>query len=205
MGRDMNGKFKQIGLAIHNYESAMGSLPPARQMRGEDGKSGLSWRVHILPYLGELELYNQFKLNEPWDSEHNKPLLNRMPDLYRTGSFRLSAPRSEIPAGYTTVAAPVGEGTFFGGAEVMTFGKVSDGLSNTVMVAQVKPELAVPWTAPNDYPFDAEKPEAGLLDNDGAGYRFLLGDGSVRMLPVETATQTILHLFQINDGQPVRF
>ena len=70
-------RFKQIGLAIHNYASANKALPPKQELRGEGGKSGLSWRVHILPFLGddERELWERFKLDEPWDSAHNIQLL----------------------------------------------------------------------------------------------------------------------------------
>ena len=186
MKRDVSNKLKQIGLAIHNYESTFGSLPPARNARGEDGRSGLSWRVHILPFYGEIELYNKFKLDEPWDSENNKPLLSLMPDLFQTGTLSLSNPQSKVPAGYTTLVAPAGDGTIFGGNKVMTFSRVTDGLSNTAMVVEVNPELAVPWTAPQDYAFDPESPVAGLLDKEGLGFFMLLGDGSVTRIPATT-------------------
>lgn len=203
--RDVTNKLKQIGLAIHNYESSYGSLPPAKKMRGVDGKSGLSWRVHILPFIGEIELYNKFKLDQPWDSETNKQLLSLMPDLYKIGEFSLSNPRSEVPAGYTTLVAPVGEGTIFGGDDVNTISRVTDGLSNTAMVVEVKPELAVPWTSPDDYAFDPKSPATGLLDKDDKGYFVLLGDGAVVRLPASTPDETILHLFQMNDGNPVNY
>ena len=50
----------------------------------QDGTPLLSWRVAILPYMGESEkaLYSQFKLTEPWDSPHNKGLLAKMPKVY---------------------------------------------------------------------------------------------------------------------------
>jgi hypothetical protein len=214
MKRDVSNKLKQIGLAIHNYESTFGSLPPARNARskdgprnagGEDGRSGLSWRVHILPFYGEIELYKKFKIDEPWDSENNKPLLSLMPDLFQTGTFSLSNPQSEVPAGYTTLVAPVGDGTILGGSKVMTFSRITDGLSNTAMVVEVRPEFAVPWTAPADYAFDPDSPAAGLLDKERLGFFMLLGDGSVARIPATTPTDTFLHLFEINDGNPVKY
>ena len=72
---------KQVGLAMHNHPKADGRFP-APAIQGPDGKPLLSWRVAILPYLEENELYLSFKLDEPWDSPHNKPLLERMPYLY---------------------------------------------------------------------------------------------------------------------------
>ena len=37
----------------------------------------------MLPYLGEDALYKEFKLDEPWDSEHNRKLLARMPAVFK--------------------------------------------------------------------------------------------------------------------------
>ena len=45
----------------------------------------LSWRVAILPYIGEEKLHKEFKLDQPWDSEHNLKLLSKMPDCLRVG------------------------------------------------------------------------------------------------------------------------
>lgn len=205
MGRDVTTKLKQLALAIHNYDSSMGSFPPAQKMRGEDGRSGLSWRVHILPYLGELELYKQFKLDEPWDSERNKLLLDRVPDIYQAGAFSLLNRQSKIPSGFTTFVAPVGEGTIFGGDEVVSFGKMTDGTSNTIMIVEVKPEFAVPWTSPQDYKFDPANPASGLADGDGVGYRAALGDGAVVIIPLTINAETMLHLFQMNDGHAVKY
>ena len=69
---------KQIGLAMHNYHDARGRLPAAYTV-DKDGKPLLSWRVLILPYTEEAALYKEFHLDEPWDSEHNKNLIARMP------------------------------------------------------------------------------------------------------------------------------
>src|SRR5829696_8812925 len=69
-----------IGLAFHNYHDVNGALPS--NLKTKDGKPGLIWRVAILPYIQEDELYKQFKLNEPWDSEHNAKLIDRMPKWY---------------------------------------------------------------------------------------------------------------------------
>ena len=62
---------KQIGLAMHNYASASDAFPkPA--ITGEQGKAILRLRVAVLPYIQQQGLYEKFKLDEPWDSPHNK-------------------------------------------------------------------------------------------------------------------------------------
>jgi hypothetical protein len=71
---------KQIGIAFHNYNDTIGVLPT--NQLSNDKKPLLSWRVQILPYIEEDKLYKEFKLDEPWDSAHNKKLIDRMPKLY---------------------------------------------------------------------------------------------------------------------------
>ena len=71
---------KQIALAFHSYHDATNGLPG--NITDKDGKPLLSWRVAILPYVEESELYRQFKLEEPWDSANNKKLIEKMPGLY---------------------------------------------------------------------------------------------------------------------------
>ena len=115
------GNLKRIGLALVNFQSAEGQLPPAA-ITGKDGRPLLSWRVAILPYLEDYDgrscddLFKAFHRDEPWDSPHNKALLERMPAVYAsagkaglqpfTTSYRgfVSAdgqaiPRREEPAG----------------------------------------------------------------------------------------------------------
>src|SRR5262249_26236289 len=77
-------RLKQIACALQNYHDVCGQFPAVGNFK--DGKALLSWRVHILPYLGEEKLYREFHLDEPWDSDHNKALIARMPPIYGGGS-----------------------------------------------------------------------------------------------------------------------
>lgn len=189
-----SNKFKQIMLGLHNYHDRYAMFPPRDEIRDEEGKAGLSWRVHILPFVEEQKLYDQFHLDEPWDSPHNKTLIAKMPKVFQDE-------QPDTPAGHTTFLAPVGEDTVFGGKKACKFYQIGDGTSNTVAVVQVKPELAVPWTAPDDYVFDPTDPGKGLLvDSDG---RFMVGimDGSVHRLRGDAKPKAILHVFQKSDGE----
>ena len=77
-----SNNLKQIGLAFHNFHDAYRTLPAAAGLN-DDGEPMLSWRVALLPFLEEAALYEEFHLDEPWDSEHNITLLERMPAVYR--------------------------------------------------------------------------------------------------------------------------
>jgi len=189
-------QLRQIVLAIHNFHDAHGQFPPPAKGRDEDGKPLLSWRVHLLPFLDETELYARFRLDEPWDSEHNLPLVEQIPDVFFSAS---------VPQGHTVLLAPVGENTIFGGDERVTLRSVTDGTSNTAMIVAVNPERAVPWTAPEDYVFDPADPGAGLAQDVAGHFLMAAGDGSVQQVPVDRSAETLLHLFQMNDGNPVQW
>ena len=98
---------KQIGLALCNYYDDNGHLPPA-VVRDKDGRPLYSWRVLLLPYIEEVNLYQQFNLNESWDSEHNKALIDKMPRVY--SNYGSDGP------GLTRFQVFTGPGTAFGAA-----------------------------------------------------------------------------------------
>jgi hypothetical protein len=72
---------KQIGKAFQRYHESYGKFPPA-VVHSKDGEPLYSWRVLLLPFLGEDAVYSQFKLDEAWDSPNNQPLLAKMPLVY---------------------------------------------------------------------------------------------------------------------------
>src|SRR4029079_14059052 len=82
---------KQTSLAIQNHLDAKGTFPAAGGGQG----SQLSWRVQILPFIEQNALYSQFHLDEPWDSAHNRALLDKMPDVFKN-------PGGDLPAGKTS-------------------------------------------------------------------------------------------------------
>ena len=74
---------KQIVLAFHNYHQQARQLSARILSHSKDGKPLLSWRVLILPFLDQQALYDQFHLDEPWDSPHNRTLIAKMPAIFR--------------------------------------------------------------------------------------------------------------------------
>jgi RNA polymerase sigma factor (sigma-70 family) len=81
---------QRLASAMHDYEMAEGILPPAA-IYSKDGKPLLSWRVALLPYL-DLEKDLKFKLDESWDSAHNKKLLAKMPKIFRAPGAETTEP-----------------------------------------------------------------------------------------------------------------
>ena len=186
---------RAAALGILNFESDYRHFPPPAKYRDADGKTKLSWRVYLLPFLGEDTLYKKFKLDEPWDSPANIKLLPKMPVVYSPFSSQLMMP-ADGPKGMTTMVAPVSDNTILGAPTSVGFGSITDGSSNTVLLVIVKDSLAVPWTAPQDYTFDRDDPAAGLKFDKGKtpGARC---DGSTYLADEDNQW---LQLFEMNDG-----
>jgi prepilin-type processing-associated H-X9-DG protein len=187
---------KQMALAMLNYESAMGSLPAAYVADKNTGKPLLSWRVTILPYIEQDGLYRQFHLDEPWDSEHNKKLLEMMPQVYRH-------PDSRAAPGMTNYLTVRGKDTVFPGKEGVKVSQITDGMSNTIMAVEVSDGKAVPWTKPDDFNYDEKNPAAGLGGLFPGGFNAMFCDGSVRFISNAIDAETLRNLFNRNDGQVI--
>jgi hypothetical protein len=185
---------KQIGLAFHNYHDQHGSLPPAA-VYDKDGKALLSWRVLILPYIGQDELYKEFRLNEPWDSDHNKKLLAKIPPIYVMPSAKASA------VGGTYYQGFLGKTAAFEGKRGLRFADFTDGLSNTILIAESAAD--VPWTKPADLPFDPDGKLPKLGGTSAGGFHALFGDGSVRFMKDTIKPEILKLLIMRNDGMVI--
>jgi Protein of unknown function (DUF1559) len=187
---------KQIALAIQNYADKQNRLPPAA-IADINGRLLLSWRVAILPYLGQEPLYKQFHLDEPWDGPHNKRLLNIMPFVFKSPGGK------NIARGKTCILAPVGGNLAFDRTRGRSFADFTDGLSNTILVVEAAPERAVEWTRPRDFDLDENDSAIGLFGTREGGVLAGFADGSVKFIP-QTTSKDVLHaLFTINGGESV--
>jgi hypothetical protein len=199
-----SNNLKQIGLAMHTVADVYnGSLPAG--IYDSNGNVGLSWRVAILPFIEQESLYKQFKLNEPWNSEHNKKLIPLMPKTY-------AAPGQEPNNGLTYYRSFTGPETAFptpmrGAAGQPAFGLkfsgVQDGLSNTGIVVEAGDP--VEWTKPDELVFSSSGavPRFGGIFADS--WHLLLGDGSVRRMKSSTPEGTIKAIITAKGGEVVNF
>lgn len=186
---------KQIGLAMHSYLDVHKHFSPAA-LTAADGKPLLSWRVAILPYLEQEALYEEFHLDEPWDSPHNRKLIDRMPDVYK--SLGVAATENRTP-----YVVPVGKGSAFEGTKGTAIGEITDGTSNTIMIMEVADEQAVIWTKPDDYSYDPKQPAMGLTSPYSDGRLLSFCDGSVRFITQNLDDELLRRLLTRNDGQVV--
>jgi hypothetical protein len=158
--------------------------------------------VAILPYLEQQELYNQYNVNEPWDSENNKRLLTKMPAVFRHPSVPGIAGNYETSAYYVLT----GKGAVFNDQPSKAgtkFWEIPDGTSNTILAVEAKRDI--PWTKPEDIAFDADKelPKLGGFAPNGFGAAG--ADGAVRFLPQGIDQNVLKLLITMADGQAVGF
>ncbi len=186
-------RLRQIGLALASYATANGRFPPAAYYN-KKGQPTVSWRVLILPYMEQGDLFKKFDLEQPWDSARNKPLLAKMPAEYRDNLY------GESTAPYTCVAAVTGPGTIFpipsasaqdGDDAIAKTGSrlrdITDGTSKTLLAGSVGPAEKIPWTKPVDVLCDEKFQPLGKPGSFATPYKtqgqsvglFLFADGHV--------------------------
>lgn len=192
---------KQIGLALHNYHDVFQHLPPT-VVRDKEGKPLYSWRVLILPYIEQGNIYSRWKMDEPWDSPNNKPLSELVVKVF-------SAPGSpDENSNKTHYRVFVGNGAGFEENKAQPgkgwrFASFTDGLSSTIAV--VEAAESVPWAKPDELDFVPGRPlpPLGLPGKDG--FNALYFDGSVRFIRKAVNPQTLQALITRNGGEVVPF
>ena len=197
--RAVVNKLKQLALGMQNYADTQKGRLPAVANFDKQGKPLLSWRVHLLPFVGENALYHEFHLDEPWDSPHNIKLLARMPAVYHGPNRKLNAESKTI------FLLPVGKGAAFkDGPEGPLFPKdFPDGTSNTIFIVEADDAHAVPWTKPEDLKYDFEHPQQGLGGHFHQGFFAAIADGSVRLVGKAIRKTTLQRAFNPADGLPM--
>ncbi len=179
---------KQLMLALLIYSDAHKKFP-AHASYSPDGKPLLSWRVQVLPFLEEQELYQQFKLDEPWDSEHNRALLAKMPAVYAN-------PNLNLTEGTTNYLAVIGEACIFdGSSKGIGFRQIPDGTSKTIMLVEADADRAVEWTKPADFQYDAKNPTAGFGQVRPGGWLAAFADGHVQFISNDASAEVVNALF----------
>ena len=181
---------KQLMLAMHNYHDVFKHFPAA-SIVGPDGKTLHSWRVAVLPFIEQRELYDQYHLDEPWDSENNKKVLEKMPAV-----FRHPAAENLTDSCYYVLT---GDTTLFPGTKGVDFPEVRDGTSNTIALVEAK--RSIPWTKPEDIPYDPAKQLPKLGGFEPGVFLAAWADGSTHRLPATINETTLRALITRAGGE----
>lgn len=200
---------KQIGLALQNYHDTYKSFPPA-YVADANGKPMHSWRVLLLPFLEQQNLYYRYRFDEPWDGPNNRLLSAEIPHIFRCPS---EANSFETETSYLAVVGPE---TIWPGEKAISMGDIGDGTSNTLIVVESH-DSGIHWMEPRDFhtlqmPMTINSPHGqgictchGSQDKSGrsALVQFLRADGSVGQLERDTPPATLRALLTIDGGEQV--
>lgn len=179
---------KNLAVALDKYHAKHGNYPPSALCDGE-GRPVLSWRVALLPYLGEEALYNEFKLDEPWDSLHNKRLLKKLPKALQSNTSR----RRMGGRWKTTTQVFAGENTVFEGKKGV---RKPDVARQTILLVHLATDAGVYWTKPADVPYAAHKPLPNLFGKHREQIKVLLEDGTFRSIDREMEEKALRSLIE---------
>jgi hypothetical protein len=202
---DLNS-IREIGLAMRQFEVEHHRYP-AHAIYDKDKKRPLlSWRVRLLPYLEQEALFRAFRLDEPWNSDHNIQLLPKMPKVY--------ACAAKGP-GQTTTHFQVFTSVFPHKTVILTpfprtdivsvnMNQIHDGMFATIMITESA--NAVPWTKPEDMDYDPDGPLPTLGAQPGKrDCHALYFDNSVRRISVNADPEMLRRLITHRDGKDVQF
>ena len=169
--------FRQMGLAALNFESANTEFP--YNMEGDIHKD-LSWRVRVLPYLEQHELFDQLETDKGPEDEANSKFADKMPKLY--GADGKNSGVSWIKS------------------DVKGFGDITDGSSNTIML--IENPNAGPWM--KNTPLTAEDAMKLVSDlKDGEELIVVLYDCSTHSINNSIDKETLKNLLDPTDGNVV--
>jgi prepilin-type processing-associated H-X9-DG protein len=194
----------EIGIAMNECDLVTGSLPPGAIYSADGTRPLLSWRVALLPSLHQDQLYQQFHLNEPWDSPHNITLLSQIPEVYqpphhfgddRTGYTHYRIFHMKDADRARTTDRPV-----FVGNNKKPLMQIERGMTNTILVVEAAD--AVPWTKPDELPFPVNGPVepllGGILKN---GYNVLFADAHVTYYDKDQGNDAAVKAALVENGR----
>jgi hypothetical protein len=194
---DSRNRLRNVAVAMFNFEAAQQRFPPvSSDMQGE--APTLSWRVHLLPYVEASFLYDQFDLDQAWDSPPNRDLVDPVPFAYQNTN-------DDLGPGKTNYLAVTGPGTIF---PPNTPGRrsrssIRDGDANTIMLVEANAEEAAIWSAPKDWQFDPADPMRGLGEYRYGGFIAQMADGSSHFISQDIDPQVLSALLTADGGEPV--
>lgn len=183
---------KQLGLALHNYHDEHGCFPPA-YIADESGQPMHSWRVLILPFVEEQELYDQYRFDEPWNGPNNSKLADRIPVVYQCPSFTKSMIRfdkmTDRERRMTNYLVITGSDTAFDGAKAVGVKDILDGTSNSLAVIESR-DRRVNWMQPEDVTMEELVANFRMSPDDEThvgGFHGLFFDGTVQFINHDVA------------------
>ena len=197
---------RRIGLAMRAYSLKYGSYPPA-YVADQQGRPTISWRVLLLPHMGEpeaAEAYKNIRLDEPWNSPHNLAATAN-----KTVERFFHCPTAANPAGETSYVMVVGPDTISNGPRSKRPGDIKGSPAGTIMVVEIRGS-GIHWAEPRDLDlktmsFRVNDPRASGISSEHADGAFVLfGNGSTVYVFNRTDPKIIKAALNFGSGADAR-
>ena len=170
-----------LGHATLIYVYAKDQFPPA-YTTDASGNRLHSWRTILLPYMEQQDLFARFKMDEPWNSEHNSPATKVRP-AYLHCPADDKAGESD-----TSYVAVVGPGTIWSATRKISMSDIKDGPADTLLFIEMK-NSGIHWAEPRDLELDNLPPGVTkqnfgkVLSNHPGGFFAVFADGHIEFIP----------------------
>ena len=205
---------KQLGLALHNYESSSSCFPPSATIAAATTGNS-SWSVHgrIMPFLDQANLYNKIDLSVAWDNQvaisgikipgyacPSDPKSDEVRDTGKTARY-LYPTTYGFNFGTWLIFNPttgaIGDGAFAPNSRI-GLRDFTDGTSNTIVMVQTANGPSN-WAEPTDWNADTPVPKG----SHPKAVLVLFADGSVRSINPQQMQNVAKQLSQRSDGQAI--
>lgn len=189
-------KLRTLTYALLDYESENGHFPPPFST-SDDGTPLHSWRVLLLPYLGEAQLFEQIDKTRPWDDPVNVPFHDQMPDVFCC-DVRQYHSRWRQKGNTTAYVVVVGKTTAWSPSLKTNRHSLTDGSLWTVSIVESE-NHRIPWMAPHDPTLNSFLAEFKIEESSHA--ILAMFDGSTHSLGRDFELSEISNLITISGRQ----
>jgi hypothetical protein len=202
--RPCSRQVKNILFAFHFYHEEHGHSPPA-YIADANGNPMHSWRVLILPYMGDdgAAVYSAYRFDEPWNGPNNRKLAAKVAEMYRCPN----RPPGENPL-LTDYVVVVGPDTAFPGTETVTLTDFPDGTKNTILIVEIE-NSDIHWMEPRDLRLEDlsfaanQEGTPRVAGPHAAGPVAGFADGSVSRLHESLRPQTLRAMLTRRGGEDI--
>jgi len=197
---EARSKLKQIGTALHNYETAEGQFP-AGGVFDPLGQPLFSWQTALLPYVGQEALLDRINFELPWDNPENAAALAVVVPTYLNERVQ---PESQTDASGRALSHYAGNGQVLNAGPGMPLPAFKDGVSTTLMAGEAQAQFR-PWGDPvnwRDARLGINKSPDGFGAPWKGGAHFLMADGSARFVSDQIDPGVLAALATPDGGEP---
>lgn len=173
---------KTIAVAISAYEQVHGHLPRP-WMSSASGEPLLSWRVAILPYLGEQKLYDSINKEKKWNHPDNAKIANQMPTVFRCPAAR-SQSKWWTTGKVTSYVGVIGKHTAWAADSDRLSADFEDSDCPQILVIE-SPENQLNWMSPSDPTIDVFLKTSIFVSPHNGCLHAVQRDGSTKLFSSE--------------------